>query len=146
MTIFGGFLDGVMQRWQAGDIQWYTGGGANAHGVDWSFNTLTVASNDTDQRVYARRLVVTGTNSGPRGNISVSIKQSGVFQFVQTFSVAPNADFDLDVAVGLTGKRFDARVYSGIGPPPVVVQPILVEIDGCTWETEPRPAGVVVGI
>ena len=148
LTIFGGFLDGVLQRWQAGDILWYTGGGANAHGVDWSVNTLTVASNDTDQRVYVRRLVVTGTNSGPHGNISVDINKSGVNQQMeQTFSVAPNADFDLDVAVGLTGKRFDARVYSGVGPPPApVVQPIVVEIDGLTWETEPRPAGVVVGI
>lgn len=136
LTIFGGFLDGVLQRWQAGDVQWYTGGGISAQNVSWSFRSLTVASNDTDQRVYVRRFVITGTNSGARGTVTITANQSGVAQFSQTFSVAPNADFDLDFAVGLTGKRFDVIVASNI----------QAEIDGCTPESEPRPAGVVVGI
>ena len=136
LTLFGGFLDGVLQRWQAGDLQWYTGGGASAQNVSWSFRSLTVASNDTDQRVYVRRFVITGTNGATRGNVSVTALQSGVSQFTQTFSIAPNADFDIDFAVGLTGKRFDV----------IVAGSITAEIDGCTPESEARPAGVVVPI
>jgi hypothetical protein len=136
LTIFGGYLDGVLQRWQAGDLQWYTGGGVNASNVAWSFRSLTVASNDTDQRVYVRRFVVTGTNGGATGLVAVTANQSGVPQFKQTFSIPANQDFDTDFAVGLTGKRFDITVSGSIN----------VEIDGCTAESEGRPAGVVVAV
>ena len=136
ITILGGFLDGVLSRWQGGDLQWYTGGGASATAVGWSFRTLSIASNDTDQRVYTRRLVLTGTNTGASGTITVTVNQGGTPQFFQVFNVAANSDFDIDFAVQLTGKRFDATVQSNLD----------AEIDGCTWEIEPRPAGVVVSI
>jgi hypothetical protein len=137
LTILGGFLDGVLSRWQAGDLQWYTGGGVNAVNVAWAFRTLTVASGDTDQRVYTRRLVITGSNTGAGGTITISARQSGGLpQLGQTFAIPVNSDFDIDFAVQLTGKRFDAIVSSNLN----------AEIDGCTWELEPRPAGVVVGV
>jgi hypothetical protein len=136
ITIFGGFADGALQRWQAGDLAWFTGGGSSQTPVTWSTRSNTVASQDTDQRIYARRLVVTGTNTGVGGTISVSINQSGVLQGTLTFSVPANSDFDIDVAVGLTGKRYDAVVTSSLN----------IEIDGMTWETEPRPAGFVVNV
>lgn len=136
ITILGGFLDGVLSRWQGGDLQWYTGGGVSATPIGWSFRTLSIASNDTDQRVYTRRLVLTGTNTGAGGVITVVVNQSGVQKGSQIFNVPANSDFDIDFAVQLTGKRFDAIVMSNLD----------AEIDGCTWEIEPRPAGVVVSI
>jgi hypothetical protein len=137
LTIFGGFLDGALQRWQAGDVQWYTGGALNAVNVAWSFRTLTVASNDTDQRVYVRRFVLTGTNTGAAGTITVSVNQSGVLQpQTLSFRIPANADFDVDFPVQLTGKRFDCTVSSSL----------QAEIDGAAWESEARPAGVVVSV
>ena len=138
LTIFGGFNDGALQRWQAGDVQWYTGaaGGKNVN-VSWSFRTLTVASSDTDQRVYVRRFVLTGTNTGPGGTITIAVNQSGVLQpQTLSFSIPANSDFDIDFPVQLTGKRFDCIIYSNL----------QVEVDGAAWESEARPAGVVVSV
>lgn len=139
LTIIGGFLDGALQRYQAGDLEWYndfTAGGFVPIPVTWKFRTLTVASQDTDQRIYCRRLIITGTNSGGSGTITVTPRQSGVPQGTMSFFVPANSDFDIDVAVGLEGKRFDADVTSSLN----------VELDGCAWESESRPAGVVVAI
>jgi hypothetical protein len=137
VTVLGGYFDGALQRWQAGDIQWYTGGGSQFQiPVVQGFRTLTLASQDSDQRIYTRRLAITGTNSGAAGTLQAIINQSDVAQFTINLPVAGNGDFDVDIPVGLTGKRFDAALsWSFLG-----------EIDGVTWETEPRPAGVLVGI
>jgi hypothetical protein len=154
ITTFGGYLDGALQRWQAGDTEWYTGS-ANAVNVDWSFDTLEIASQNTDQRIYARRVVVTGENNGTYGTIGVSIYMDGVFQCEMEFVVQPGA-FDIDAAIGLTGKRFRAHVYSGGGGgggggggSPSVTDfeaATQIEIDGVTWDSVPRPAGVVISI
>lgn len=138
VTILGGFSDGALSRWQAGDILWDTGasGTRNPSKVLWSFQNLTAASQDNDQAVYCRRLVVTLVNSGGSDFVSVTPIRNGVPQTPLQFFVPANQDFDIDAAVGLRGKRFAATI-SGTAH---------VEIDGDTWELEPRPAGVVVGV
>lgn len=152
LTIMGGYLDGALQRWQAGDTQWYTGSANNVN-VDWTFDTLEQASQNTDQRINMRRVVVTGQNNGDYGTITVGVYKDGVFQFEQDFTVPPG-DFDLDMAVGLTGKRFHAHVYSGGGGGGGGGSPTTtnfaaatsIEIDGVTFDPQSRPAGVVVSI
>lgn len=152
LTIMGGYLDGALQRWQAGDLQWYTGS-SNAVNVDWTFDTLEQASQNTDQRINMRRVVVTGQNNGTYGTITIGVYKDGVFQFEQDFVVQPG-DFDLDMAVGLTGKRFHAHVYSGGGGGGGGGSPTTtdfaaatnIEIDGVTFDPQSRPAGVVVSI
>jgi hypothetical protein len=151
LTIFGGFLDGALQRWQAGDVEWYTASSAPFN-VDWAFDTSEIASQGTDQRVNARRVVVSGQNNGDYGTITVGVYKDGVFQFEQDFIVQPG-NFDIDMAVGLTGKRFHAHVYSGgggggggVSNPTNFAAATQIEIDGVTWESQARPAGVVVSI
>ena len=138
VTIFGGFNDGCLSRWQAGDTLWDEGGsGARVPSqVAWSGRSLTMASKTNDQRIYVRRVVLTGTNSSLGGMITISWRKNGVQQGQQSFSVVANADFDLDLAIGQTGKRFDVT-FSGNTD---------AQLDGLTFEPEPRPAGVVVGI
>jgi len=136
VTIFGGFSDGVLQRWQAGDVDWYTGGVAFQQDVSWKFRTQTLASQNTDQRVYTRRLVITGINSSAADTLTAVINQSGIAQFTMNFNILDNQDFDADIPVQLTGKRFDADISGSFN----------AEIDGVTWELEPRPAGVLVGV
>jgi len=136
VTILGGYSDGVLQRWQSGDLQWYSGGGAFAQNVSWTFRSLTAASKDNDQRIYARRVAITGINSGVAGPVKVTINQSGKAQSSLIFNIPANGDFDIDCPVQLTGKRFDATISGSIN----------VEIDGVDWEIEPRPAGVLQAI
>jgi hypothetical protein len=135
LTIIGGFNDGALQRWQAGDTNWYTGGGVSAAAVLWSKRTITVASQDSSQRVWARRLIIRGTNAGASGKITVQPRVSGVSQAAVQYRIPASGDFDLFADVGLTGLRFDADI-SGT---------VHVEIDGETWNIEPRPSGVPVG-
>ena len=138
VTILGGFSDGVLSRWQAGDLQWDVGatGARSPSNVTVSMRTLTAASQDNDQNVYARRVVFTLINSGVAGVVTVTPFRNGVAQQPMTFYVPANQDFDIDAAVGLRGKRFDATIsYS-----------IHADLAGDTWEIEPRPAGVLVGV
>jgi hypothetical protein len=136
LTILGGYVDGVLQRWQAGDIDWYIGGGSFQQEVAWSFRTLTAASQNNDQRIYNRRLIITGQSTTETDFLTAVINQSGNTQFTMKFLVPGGNDFDVDIPVQLTGKRFDADISGDF----------MAEIDGVTWEVEPRPAGVVVGV
>jgi hypothetical protein len=138
VTVFGGFSDGCLQRWQAGDVLWDTGatGARSPSQVSWSGRSLTMASKDSDQRIYARRVVLTGINSTSGGIISLTWRKDGVIQGTRTFPVGANKYFDLDCAIGQTAKEFDLT-FSGNTD---------AQIDGITWEVEPRPAGVVVGV
>jgi hypothetical protein len=109
---------------------------SEAVNVKWSFQSLTIASGDTDQRVYNRRLVFTAINAGLSGNVTVSYRRDRVVLGTRSFFVTGTANFDLDIATGFTGKQFDAIISGNCNP----------TINGITWEVEPRPAGVVVGI
>jgi hypothetical protein len=127
-----------LSRWQAGDLEWDTNGtGARSPTkVTWSFETLTAASQDSDQTIYLRRWVVSLINSGSAFTATVTPKKDGKTFTPRPFYVPANADFDIDAAFGFRGRRFSALV-AGVGN---------VEIDGDTAELEPRPAGVVVGV
>lgn len=134
LTIIGGFNDGALQRWQAGDVQWYTGGGNSAVNVAWSMRTITVASQTASQRLWARKLIVRGTNAGAAGEITVQPRLSTVAQPAVQYPIPGLGDFDLFADVGLTGLRFDALISGNLH----------VEIDGIDWAIEPRPFGVPV--
>ena len=138
LTILGGFNDGCLQRWQAGDVLWYTGGGNSQLEVNWSLRTVTVASQNSSQRLYARKVIVRGTGSNvdtdPTSIINVAIRLSGIQKSSVNYSVSNSGDFDLFADIGLTALRFDA-VISGTDH---------IEIDGIDWLVEPRPIGVPV--
>lgn len=138
LTILGGFSDGVLQRWQAGDVEWYTGGGAAEIEVSWSVRTVTMASQQSSQRIWARKIMLRGTGSNvdtdPDIVLNVVIRSSGIVQSSVNYTASNEGDFDIDCAIGLTGVRFDA-IISGTDH---------LEIDGWDWMIEPRPIGVVV--
>lgn len=140
LTIIGGFSDGCLQRWQAGDVLWYTGGGASQIEVAWSVRSVTMASQNSSQRIWVRKLMLRGTGSNvdtdPFIVINVSFRSSGVVVTSVNYTASNQGDFDIDAALGLTGVRFDA-IISGTDH---------IEIDGWDWAVEPRPFGVPVGI
>jgi hypothetical protein len=134
LTIIGGYNDGCIQRWQAGDEDWYTNGGTSQVKVAWSLRTITVASQASSQRLWARMVIVRGTNEGAAGNITVQPRVSAVAQAAVRYAIPGNGDFDLFAAIGLTGLRFDADISGNVH----------VEVDGIDWAVEPRPFGVPV--
>jgi len=137
ITIIGGFNDGCLQRWQAGDVLWYTGAPSTIE-VSWSMRTVTVASQNSSQRLWARKMIVRGTGANvdtdPYISINVQIRQSGIVKSSVNYSASNLGDFDIFADVGLTGLRFDA-IISGTDH---------IEIDGLDWAIEPRPFGVPV--
>ena len=132
LTIIGGFNDGAMQRWQSGDNEWYTGSSIAEEAVSWSLRTVTIASQNSSQRVWVRKVIIRGTNSDAAGTITVQTRQSAVPMVIGTYPIAAEGDFDVFSDIGLTGLRFDA-IISGDAD---------VEIDGCDWAIEPRSFGV----
>ena len=89
-----------------------------------------------DQRVFARRVVVNLSNEGSAGSLTVTPRRNGVSQQPMTFYIPANRDFDVDAAIGSSGKRFDAIISSSV----------RCGINGVAYEVEARPAGVVVGV
>lgn len=138
ITIFGGTSDGVLQRWQAGDVLWYTGASSSfLSPVSWSVQTLSIASKDADQRLYARRIVIRGQNtaetvSGISNLMNVQVLYGANSQLAQNYQMPTSGDFDIFASVGLTDLRFAAAISGNTH----------VEVDGVTWHVEPRPVGV----
>ena len=75
-----------------------------------------------------------GTNTQASGKITAQPRVSAVAQAAVNYTIPGNGDFDLFADVGLTGLRFDA-IFSSV---------LHVELDGITWDIEPRPSGVPV--
>jgi hypothetical protein len=101
LTILGGFNDGALQRWQAGDVQWYTGGGASQIEVAWSVRTVTMASQNSSQRIWARKLMIRGTGSNVDTDPAIVINvQSG-----RAASCSPRLTIELRTLGILTSTR-----------------------------------------
>jgi hypothetical protein len=133
LTLLGGFNDGCLQRWQAGDVQWYTGISASQANVSWSARVNTIASQDSGQRIYVRRMTLVGSASSGAGNsITVSIMTPGRTIAPQSYTIGPNNDFEIFTDVGLTALRFDA----------IITGNVCMDFHGLSWHTEPRPIGV----
>lgn len=137
IAMLGGFLDGALQRWEAGDIQWYTGASSpNQQNVQWSYRTQEMASQVADQRMYFRRLAIRGQNTNSTTGITVVPVVNGVRGNPYTSPPLPLGDFEIFAPIAMTGVRAHADV-SGSGD---------VEIQGMSFHTEIKPAGVPVFI
>ena len=128
-TVLGDFSDGILQRWQSGDLQWYTGG--TPQDVDWLMVTGALASKDASQRVYVRRVAVTGINTAvSSAGIQVITAEEGNPQPVVSFVTPAVGDFTEFATVQRVGTRFNTQI-SGAGQ---------VEIDNIEFHIEPRPS------
>ena len=132
LSIFGGFDDGVLQRWQAGDVQWYALSGGDEENVAWKVRTPEVTSQSSDERLFCRRLVIRGINSNSTDPLTVTFRVNGVPRIAINTPRLPLGDFDTFVTLATTSLRFSAEI-SGTGD---------VEILSFTWQVEPKPAGV----
>ena len=153
VTLMGSFSDGTLQRWQAGDQQWATKlAGNNAPGsVAWSVQLPSSATKVPDQRLYCRRVVVTGQVGQGGSTMAITPGIGGVYQETQRvtlpvaigygsgiagYGATVSADFTAQAGVGVIDRRFDA-IVNGIGQ---------VTIDGFNVDVEPKPVGVPAGM
>ena len=132
ITLLGGFSDGAFQRWQSGDVAWYANSGSPI-AVTWSFRTATLSSQNSAQRLYLRDLFIRGITSNTSATtITTSLVQGDKLLTTQSYPLPVTGGFETFNLFGFTGARFYANI-SGTGQ---------IEIDGLTWEQEPRPIGV----
>ena len=137
IAMFGGSVDGVLQRWQAGDVQWYTNAGAPAQqDVAWSFRTQEVASQVADQRLYFRRIAIRGYNTNSTASVKVIPTVNGIAGPTFVSAPLPLGDFEIFAPIAMTGVRAHADISGSAD----------VEIQGWSFHTEPKPAGVPVVI
>jgi len=138
VTLFGSYSDGTLQRWQCGDNVWATAASGSSLTVQvaWGMRTPTCASKDADERLYLRRVVVIGQQTGASpSSMVIEARNGGVSLGVQQVAMPTSGDFQVQGAGGSTGRRFDANI-SGVG---------LVTIDSVAFDLVPRPAGVMAG-
>jgi hypothetical protein len=134
VTVIGGFNDGALSRWQAGDIAWDIGatGVRSPSAVKWSIGTPVVASNDPDQKLYVRRINIRGVNTNSTAPLTVTLITDGITLPPYVSQVLPRGNFEIEIGVGLTVLQAMATI-AGIGD---------VEIYGWSWGIVPKTAGV----
>ena len=116
ITLFGGFSDGVLQRWQANDVLWLTGGGASELPlvVAWSVTPADTEGRTPDQKMQFRRVTVRGISNGA-SSLSVTPIINGSPFTLQTYPIPVSGDYEVFSGVFKNGWRFGARL-SGAGP------------------------------
>lgn len=114
VTILGGFSDGLLSRWQAGDDDWDTGatGARTPSAVLWSVKLPEVASQGADQKLNCRRLVIRGisTDVDDVSPITVTPVVNGVSKPTQTYPIPTLGDFEVFASFMRDGLRFSAII------------------------------------
>jgi len=116
VTILGGFSDGLLSRWQAGDQMWDVGGSGarNPSQVSWSVKLPEVASQDASTKLNCRRLAIRGISTSAVGTITVTPYRNGIAQPSWTYQIPTSGDWEVFASFMLDGLRFSATI-SGSG-------------------------------
>ncbi len=151
MTVFGGYSDGTLRRWQQGDDGW----DSPSNPVKWSFETTPVTEDPTE-RIFVRWLQLKMKNVN--GNAQVSgypfISDNPVagtnFNFILTDPSSPAGKYGL--------SQYGQSFYGGSTEPELVTLNVsrtgynvymnvqgsgLVRISGMIWRYLDKPAALV---
>jgi hypothetical protein len=116
VTILGGFSDGLLSRWQAGDQVWDFGatGVRNPSNVSWSVKLPDAVSQTADQKMNCRRVAIRGIATNSSGQITVVPVVNGVSKPSQIYNIPISGDFEVFASFMRDGLRFSA-IISGSG-------------------------------
>jgi hypothetical protein len=133
VTIFGGFSDGLLSRWQAGDQMWDVGatGARSPSNVTWSVKLPDVAAQIADTKLNCRRLAIRGINTTAVSPITVTPFVNGVAKSSQNYAIPASGDFEVFASYMLDGLRFSA-IISGNGQ---------LELDRFSFHVSEKAAG-----
>jgi hypothetical protein len=116
VTILGGFSDGLLSRWQAGDQMWDVGatGARTPSVVLYSAKLPDAVSQTADQKMNCRRVAIRGIATNSSGFINVVPVVNGKNKPGQNYKIPLSGDFEVFASFMLDGLRFSA-VISGSG-------------------------------
>ena len=133
VTILGGFSDGCLSRWQAGDQLWDTGatGARTPSQVSWSVKLPEAVAQVADTKLNCRRVAIRGISTSSTGFITVAPVVNGVQKPGQTYPIPVTGDWEVFASFMLDGLRFSA-VISGSGQ---------LELDRFSFHVSEKPVG-----
>jgi hypothetical protein len=133
VTVMGGFQDGALQRWQAGDAQWYASASTAGFTADVAWNVHTPEFfADPSQRAYCRRVFLRFINTTATAGLTVTPYLDGTAQAAFVTPAFGTGDVELDIPVQAVALRFSLLI-AGSGQ---------VELDRVTWLATAKPPGV----
>jgi uncharacterized membrane protein YgcG len=116
VTILGGFSDGCLSRWQAGDQLWDVGatGARSPSQVSFSVKLPEFFSQAPDQKLNCRRVAIRVIATASLGTLTVTPVVNGSNQPSQAYKIPLAGDFEVFASFMLDGLRFSA-IISGSG-------------------------------
>lgn len=117
VTILGGFSDGCLSRWQAGDQTWDVGatGARTPSQVNWSLKLPETASQSADTKLNCRRVAIRGINTSSTSPVTVVPYVNGVAKHTKKpYTLPTSGDFEIFASFMHDGLRFSA-IISGSG-------------------------------
>jgi hypothetical protein len=116
VSILGGFSDGLLSRWQAGDQMWDVGaiGVRVPSAVSFSVKIPDAISQVDDQKLNCRRLAIRGIATSSSGSLTVTPFVNGTAKPAKTYQIPLSGDFEVFASFMLDGLRFSA-IISGSG-------------------------------
>jgi len=116
VSILGGFSDGLLSRWQAGDQLWDTGGtGARFPSVvNFSVKLPEAVAQVADTKLNCRRVAIRGISTSAAGPLTVIPVVNGVQKPGQSYPIPVQGDWEVFASFMYDGLRFSA-VLSGSG-------------------------------
>lgn len=134
VTVFGGFSDGVLSRWQAGDQLWDVGatGIRTPTQIAWSVRLPEALAQNADNKLNCRRLAIRGINTSAPSPITVTTRINGVSKWSQTYRIPASGDFEVYASFMRDGLRFSA-IIAGNGQ---------LELDRFTFHISQKEVGI----
>lgn len=116
VTILGGFSDGLLSRWEAGDQLWDTGatGARTPSQVAWSAKLPEAVAQVADTKLNCRRLAIRGISTSSSGFLTVVPVVNGVQKPGQSYPIPVQGDWEVFASFMYDGLRFSA-ILSGNG-------------------------------
>lgn len=136
ITVMGGFYDGAIRRWQAGDQQWDAGAvnaGAGTQ-VQWGFQDAEVFSEAGTVNLFHNQVIIRG-DGGPTA-IVVTPELNGTMQETVTAALIAlgNNQYEARTRILQTAENLNLTI-SGSGP---------ATVEAVSYEVQPKPAGAAL--
>jgi hypothetical protein len=138
VTILGGFSDGLLSRWQAGDQLWDVGatGARSPSAVAYSMKLPEAISQVDDQKLNCRRLAIRGIATSSSGFITVTPYVNGNAKPSKTYAIPLSGDFEVFASFMVDGLRFSA-IIAGSGQ---------LELNRFSFHVSDKPVGAAAVI
>lgn len=116
VTILGGFSDGLLSRWQAGDQLWDEGasGARTPSQVLYSVKLPEAVAQVADTKLNCRRVAIRGISTNAASPLTVTPIVNGVLKPSQSYQIPVSGDWEVFASFMYDGLRFSA-ILSGSG-------------------------------